>query len=383
MKKVKTAIFGTGFIGRVHLDAVRRLESVEVAALADPHMEPAQLLGAGFGISTVASDYRSILANPEIGVVHICTPNSQHYSMAREALEAGKHVVCEKPLATSVEEAQELVALAAQKGARNCVCHNLRYYPMVQQLRRMREAGELGEILSVQGAYSQDWLLYDTDWNWRIDSKVGGPSRAMADIGSHWFDMAEHVTGLRVSSLCADLQTFHTTRKEPKHAIETFANKLLGPEDYIARPVDTEDYGAVIFHMGERTRGSVVASQAAAGRKNRLSIEVYGTKASAAWNQERPNELWIGHRDRGNEIVLKDPSLLSSEARSYADLPGGHAEGYGDTTKQMMRRFYAAIGAPGVTPEYPQFADGLRQLTILKAELESQRTRGWIDVPSL
>jgi predicted dehydrogenase len=383
MKQVKTAIFGTGFIGRVHLDAVRRLESVEVIALADPHIEPAQVLGAGFGIPTVVSDYRAILADPKVDVVDICTPNSQHYSIAREALEAGKQVVCEKPLATSVEEAQELVALAAQKGVRNCVCHNLRYYPMVQQLRRMREAGELGEILSVQGAYSQDWLLYDTDWNWRIDSKVGGPSRAMADIGSHWFDIAEHVTGLRVSSLCADLQTFHSTRKEPKHAIETFANKLLGPEDYIERPVDTEDYGAVIFHMGERTRGSVVASQAAAGRKNRLSIEVYGTKASAAWNQERPNELWIGYRDKGNQLLLKDPSLLKPEARSYADLPGGHAEGYDDTTKQMMRRFYASVGDPGITPEYPQFADGLRQLVILQAEMVSHKKRGWVDVPAL
>jgi len=383
MKQVKTAIFGTGFIGRVHLDAVRRLESVDVSALVDPHIEPAQLLGAGFGIPTVVGDYRIILADPKVDVVDICTPNSQHYSIAREALEAGKHVVCEKPLATSVEEAQELVALAVKKGVRNCVCHNLRYYPMVQQLRRMREAGELGEILSVQGAYSQDWLLYDTDWNWRIDAKVGGPSRAMADIGSHWFDMAEHVTGLRVSSLCADLQTFHTTRKEPKRAIETFANKLLGREDYIERPVDTEDYGAVIFHMGERTRGSVVASQAAAGRKNRLSIEVYGTKSSAAWDQERPNELWIGHRETGNQLLLKDPSLLKPEARSYADLPGGHAEGYDDTTKQMMRRFYASVSDAGLTPEYPQFAYWLRQLVILKAELESHTRRGWVDVSAL
>jgi predicted dehydrogenase len=382
MKPIKTAIFGTGFIGRVHLDAVRRLEAVDLAALADTNMDVARRLGAGFAIPKVAADYRAILNDPAIDAVHICTPNAQHYAMAKEALEAGKHVACEKPLATTVEEAQELVALAAQTGLRNCVCHNLRYYPMVQQLRRMREAGELGEILSVQGGYSQDWLLYDTDWNWRIDSKVGGVSRCMADIGSHWFDMVEHVTGLRVTELCADLQTFHTVRKEPKHAIESFANKLLGPEDHIERPVDTEDYGAVIFHMGARTRGSVVASQAAGGRKNRLSIEVYGTKCSAAWNQERPNELWIGHRETGNQLLLKDPALLKPEARSYADLPGGHTEGYDDTTKQMFRRYYAAIGAPGISPEYPQFVDGLRQLTILKAELDSHRTRGWIEVPA-
>ncbi len=370
-------------MGRVHLDALRRQEFVEIVAIAGRNLEVARKLGAGFGVSAITNDYREILRDPAIDAVHILTPNALHYSMAKEALEAGKHVACEKPLATTVEEARELVALAAQTGLRNCVCHNLRYYPMVQQLRRMREAGEMGEILSVQGGYSQDWLLYETDWNWRIDSAAGGASRCMADIGSHWFDMAEHITGLRVSSLCADLQTFHPTRREPKRAIETFANKLLGPEDYIERPVDTEDFGAVIFHMGGRARGSVVASQAAAGRKNRLSIEVYGTKASAAWDQERPNELWIGHRETGNQVLLKDPSLLKPEARGYADLPGGHAEGYDDTTKQMFRRFYAAVGTPGASPEYPQFADGLRQLVIVEAELESHRTRGWIDVPSI
>ena len=383
MKPTKVAIFGTGFMGRVHLDALRRQESVEIVAIAGRNLEVARKLGAGFGVSAITADYREILRDPAVDAVHILTPNALHYSMAKEALEAGKHVVCEKPLATSVREARELVALAAQTGLRNCVCHNLRYYPMVQQLRRMREAGELGEIFSVQGGYSQDWLLYDTDWNWRIDSQAGGASRCMADIGSHWFDMAEHVTGLRVTSLVADLQTFHATRKQPKHSVESFANKLLGPEDYIVTPVSTEDFGTVLFHMGARARGSVVASQVSAGRKNRLHIEVYGSKAGAAWDQERPNELWIGHRDAGNEIILKDPALLTPEARGYADLPGGHTEGYDDAFKQLFRRFYASIATPGLTPEYPQFADGLRQLVILDAELESHRTRGWIDVPAL
>jgi predicted dehydrogenase len=383
MKPIRTAIFGTGFIGRVHLDALRRLESVEIAAIADPNVESARRLGEGFGVATITEDYREILRDPAIDAVHICTPNALHFSMAKEALEAGKHVACEKPLATSVREARELVELAAQKGLRNCVCHNLRYYPMVQQMRRMREAGELGEILALQGTYSQDWLLYDTDWNWRIDSKSSGPSRCMADIGSHWFDMAEHVTGLRVTSLVADLQTFHATRKQPKGSVESFANKLLGPQDYIERAVDTEDFGTVLFHMGARTRGSVVASQVSAGRKNRLAIELHGSKASAAWDQERPNELWVGHRDTGNELILKDPALLTPEARAYTDLPGGHTEGYDDTTKQMLRRFYAAIGTPGLAPEYPQFADGLRQLIILDAELESHKTRIWVEVPAL
>ena len=205
----------------------------------------------------------------------------------------------------------------------------------------------------------------------------------MADVGSHWFDMAEHVTGLRVTSLCADLQTFHSTRKQPKHAVETFANKLLGPEDYIETAVDTEDFGAVVFHMGVRTRGTFTASQVSAGRKNRLSIEICGTRSSVAWDQERPNELWVGHRDSGNQIVLKDPSLLKPAARTYADLPGGHSEGYDDTFKQLFRRFHASIGEARGAPEYPQFADGLRQLTIVNAALHSHRTRSWVDVPAL
>jgi predicted dehydrogenase len=381
VKSIRTAIFGTGFMGRVHLEAVRRLEFVEAAAIAGRNVEAARRLGAGFSIPTIVGDYNDVLRDPAIDAVHICTPNAQHFSMAKTALQAGKHVLCEKPLATTVEEGEELVSLAARQGLRNCVCHNLRFYPMVQQMRRMREAGDMGEILVVQGTYFQDWLLYDTDWNWRVDAKAGGPSRCMADIGSHWFDMAEHVTGLRIDSLCADLQTFHPMRKQPKHSVETFANKLLGPDDYIETTVDTEDYGAVLFRMGAATRGSISASQVSAGRKNRLSIEIYGTKSSVAWSQERPDELWVGHRNTSNEIFIKDPSLLKPAARSYADLPGGHSEGYDDTFKQIFRRFYASIGA-STAIEYPRFVDGLRQLTILDAVLKSHRTRGWIDVPA-
>jgi predicted dehydrogenase len=383
MKTLKTAIFGTGFMGRVHLEGVRRVENVEAVAIAGRNADAARKLGAGYGISNTTTDYREVLRDPAIDAVHICTPNAQHFSMAKDALTAGKHVLCEKPLAVSAKEAEELVALAKKNGRRNCTCHNLRYYPMVQQMRRMREAGDLGDILVAQGTYSQDWLLYDTDWNWRVETKAGGPSRCMADIGSHWFDMAEHVTGQRVTSLSADLQTFHSMRKQPKHSVETFANKLLGPEDYVETPIDTEDFGAVVFRMGTRTRGAMTASQVSAGRKNGLSIEIYGTKASVAWNQERPDELWSGQRNTANQIYIKDPSLMKPDARAYADLPGGHSEGYDDTFKQVFKRFYASIASSGAGVEYPQFSDGLRQLNILEAELESNVSRKWVDVPLL
>jgi predicted dehydrogenase len=382
MSTIKTAIIGTGFMGRVHLEALRRVAYVEPVAIVGRNKDAARGLGEGFGISTFTIDYRDILRDPAIDAVHICTPNAQHFSMAKDALLAGKHVLCEKPLATSVEEGEELVALAQQKKLRNCVCHNLRYYPIVQQMRQMRADGDLGEILVLQGTYFQDWLLYDTDWNWRVDAASGGPSRCMADIGSHWFDMAEHVTGLRVTSLSADLQTFHPTRKRPKGSVETFANKILSSDDYVEKAVGTEDFGAVMFRMGSRTRGNMSASQVSAGRKNRLSVEIYGTKASVAWSQERPDELCVGHRDKGNEVFIKDPSLLGAKARTCADLPGGHSEGYDDTFKQVFRRFYSSITAPDGPAEYPQFADGLRQLAILNAVLESNRTRAWIDVPN-
>src|SRR5678816_4817374 len=380
MKRIRTAIIGTGFMGRVHLEAVRRLGFVEVAAIASRRIEAARSLADAFHVERVESDYNRILADPDIQAIHICTPNSLHAPIARAALAAGKHVLCEKPLAMSTKEAQEIETLARAKNLRNCTCHNLRYYPMVQQMRSMREAGDLGEILVVQGTYSQDWLLHDTDWNWRIESDKNGPSRVMADIGSHWCDMAEHVTGQRIHSLCADLQTFHKTRKRPKVSVETFAGKTLSPDDYELVPIDTEDFGSVIFRMGDRARGAFTASQVSAGRKNRLNIEIYGTKSSVVWDQERPDELWIGNRNTNNQMLVKDPSLMNPHARSFAELPGGRVEGYNDTFKQVFRRFYQSIENPEAVPEYPQYADGHRQLKILEAEMASHKTRAWVEV---
>jgi len=369
-------------MGRVHLEALRRVEFVDVAAVAGRELGPAERLGARYRVETAVDDYRKLLDDATIDAVHICTPNATHYQMAKDALLAGKHVLCEKPLSISVEEAEDLVNLAQERSLRNCVCHNLRYYPMVQQMRRMREDGDLGEVLVVQGTYSQDWLLYETDWNWRIDAKAGGALRAMGDIGSHWFDMAEHLTGLRVRSLCADLQTFHSTRKRPKQSIETFGGKLLTAADVEDTPVHTEDFGAVLFRMGDHARGAMTASQVSAGRKNHLSIEIYGTKSSVSWNQERPDELWIGQRNSPNQVIVKDPSLLKKAAAGYADLPGGHSEGYDDTFKQIFRRFYTSIAEPHSPPEYPQMADGLRQMRIMEAELASHRNRSWVDLPN-
>jgi len=381
VSRIRTAVIGTGFMGRVHLEALRRVENVDVVEVAGTSLEKARAAGAGYNILNVTGDWKDVIHDPSIDAVHVTTPNVSHFEIAKAALEAGKHVLCEKPLAMSVAEAQELTDLVAAKKLRGGLCHNLRYYPMVQQMRAMREAGAFGEILVVQGTYSQDWMLYESDWNWRVDPKVSGPSRVMADIGSHFFDMAEHVSGLKVTEVCSDLQIFYPTRKQPKGGGESFSGKLGVAGETVDTKVVTEDFGATMFRMG-RARGTMTASQVSAGRKNGLVMEIYGTKGGVSWSQERPEELWLGHRDAPNQILMKDPSLLDEKARAFADYPGGHAEGYPDTHKQLYRRFYASIADPTLTPDYPLFADGLRQMKILDAELASHKSRAWVSVPA-
>jgi predicted dehydrogenase len=379
MNRIRTAVIGTGFMGRVHLEALRRVENVDVVEIAATAADKARAAAEGYNVLNATGDWQDVIRDPSIDAVHITTPNAEHFSMAKAAFEAGKHVLCEKPLAMSVAQAEELVALQAAKGLRGAVNHNLRYYPMVQQMRRMREAGDFGDILVVQGTYSQDWMLYETDWNWRVLPAIGGASRVIADIGSHFFDMAEHVTGLRVSEVCSDLATFWPTRKRPQSGGESFSGKQGTSGETVDTPIVTEDFGATLFRMG-KARGAMTASQVSAGRKNGLVLEIYGTKGGASWRQERPEELWLGHRDAPNQVLLKDPSLMDAQARAFADFPGGHAEGYPDTHKQLYRRFYAAIADPSLAPDYPQMADGLRQMRILEAELTSAKSRAWVDV---
>ena len=381
MNRIRTAVIGTGFMGRVHLEALRRVENVDVVEIAATSADKAKAAAAGYNVLNATGDWRDVMADPSIDAVHVTTPNVSHYEIAKAALEAGKHVLCEKPLAMTVAQAQELSELVMAKKLRGGLCHNLRYYPMVQQMRRMREAGDFGDILVVQGTYSQDWMLYESDWNWRVDPLVSGHSRVMADIGSHFFDMAEHVSGLKVTDVCSDLQIFWPTRKQPKNGGESFSGKLGGASETVNTKVVTEDFGATLFRMG-RARGTMTASQVSAGRKNGLVLEIYGTKGGATWRQECPEELWLGHRDAPNQILLKDPSLLDEKARAFADYPGGHAEGYPDTHKQLFRRFYASIADSALTPDYPVFADGLRQMKILDAELASHKNRAWVSVPA-
>jgi predicted dehydrogenase len=377
LKKIKVAIFGTGFMGRVHTESLRRLGDVEVVGIAGSTAERAREFANQIGIDWSTGDYRELLEDPNIDAVHICSPNALHYEMTMRSLERGKHVMCEKPLASTIDEARDMIELAKSKGLANCTLYNIRSYPQLQNLRRMREEGVLGDIRIVQGTYSQDWLFYDTDWNWRIDS---GSSRTFADIGTHWCDLAEHVTGLKITSLCADLQTFMKTRKKPKGSVETFTGKNVIPSDFDEVNIDTEDFGSMIFKMGDVTRGSMTTSQVSAGRKNRLFLEVYGTKASAVWDGERPEELWIGHRNKSSELLIKDSTIFPTAAQSYSDLPGGHSEGYDATFKQTFRRFYRTVEDRTAPVEFPTFEDGLRQLFLVDAVLQSSKQQAWIPV---
>ena len=380
MQNIKTAIAGTGFMGKVHTENVRRLGNVEVAAVVGSRPERAQKFAEAMSIPIATANLEDVLGNREISAVHICTPNVDHFPMSLAAIEAGKAVLCEKPITMNVDEAQRLVAAAKAKNTVNCVQHNLRYYPVVQQMRQMIAAGDLGEILIVQGTYSQDWLLYDTDWNWRLDSKSNGKLRVMGVIVSHWMDMIQHLTALPITAVCADLTTFHKTRKRPKGSVETFAGKKAAPTDYETFKVDTEDFGIVMLRLGERARGAFTVSQVSAGRKNRFAFEIFGTKAGLAWDQEQPDTLWIGHRNEPNQLMVKDPSLMYPAAASFADLPGGHSEGYDDSHKQVFKHFYARVADPSAPIDYPTFQDGLRGMILLEKVAESAAKKAWVEV---
>jgi predicted dehydrogenase len=381
MSKVNVGVVGTGFIGPAHIEALRRLPNTNVLALCEVTPELARQKADQLGIER-ACTFEDLLKLDDIQVVHICTPNFLHYSQSKAALEAGKHVVCEKPLAKDLHEAEELVKLAKETGLVNAVHFNLRYYPLVRQMKVMREKDDLGEVYSVIGSYLQDWLFYNTDYNWRLEPDKSGDSRAIADIGSHLMDSLEYITGLKTVAVMADFNTVHKVRKKPLKPVETYSGKMLQPEDYADVPINTEDHANVLLRFDNGNRGVITVSQVSAGRKNQMKLEIAGSKKTFAWNSEAPNEMWIGNRDGYNESLMRDPSLFHADARSLISFPGGHNEGFPDTSKQLFKEVYAAVEAGKMpdNPTFPTFADGYRELLICEKILESNRKQAWVTI---
>ena len=380
--KISAGIIGTGFIGPVHVEAARRLGNVEIVAVAEANIDLANEKSAAMSIPKAYGNYQDLLADSEIQVVHNCTPNHIHFQVNRDILAAGKHVISEKPLAMNTEESSKLVRLANESGLIHAVDFNYRYYPLVQHAREMVKSGEVGDIFAIHGSYLQDWLYSTTDWNWRLVPEISGDSRAIADIGSHWCDLVQFITGLTITRVLGDLRTVHKTRMKPKKEVETYAGKQLSPEDYEPQQINTEDYASVLIELSNGVHGVFTVSQVSAGRKNRLFFEIDGSKCALAWDQERPNEMWLGYREKANEILMKDPSLLHEAAREYAHYPGGHPEAYPDGPKNLFRNVYRAVegGTMPDAPDWSTFEDGHKEVAICEAVLASHKTQRWVNV---
>lgn len=380
MKNVKAGIIGTGFIGPAHVEAVRRLGFVDMIALCEASADLAAAKAAQLGIPKSYGKIDEFLADPEIEAVHNCTPNHLHFEISKKIIAAGKHVISEKPLAMTTAESKQLVKLAAKAGVVNAIDFNYRYYPLVQEARDIVASGKLGDVFHANGSYTQDWLYLPTDWNWRLVPAFSGKSRAVADVGSHWCDCIQFISGLQIKRVMADLRTIHKERMKPKKEVETYSGKMLTPADYEPVKINTEDYANVIFEFANGASGSFSVSQCFAGRKNRLFYELAGSKRSLVWDQERPNELWIGYREKANELLIKDPSLLSPRARAYAHYPGGHPEAYPDGLKNFMLRVYSHLAGKTKEIDFSTFQDGHNELAICEAILESAKGKKWAAV---
>jgi predicted dehydrogenase len=375
--ELRAGVVGTGFIGAVHVDALRRL-GVEVTGVVGSTPERA----AAKRIASAYESYEALLADERVDVVHLTTPNHLHYAQVKQALAAGKHVVCEKPLATTSVQSAELVELAEASGLVHCTNFNIRFYPMNQEARARVRARDLGDVWSVHGGYLQDWLATPTDWNWRLEPEKAGELRAVGDIGSHWMDLTQWITGVRIVEVFADLATAIPVRQRPKGEVETFASAAdVERED---APMTTEDIAHILLRYEGGARGSLVVSQVSTGRKNSPRYQVDGSEGALAWDGERHEELWLGRRDAPNEVLLRNPAFMHADAVRTTHLPVGHAEGFAATFRELYRAVYADVarGGPSAEPDYPTFRDGHVENVLCDAVRLSHRERRWIEVTS-
>ncbi|MEM6162263.1 Gfo/Idh/MocA family oxidoreductase [Erwinia sp. P6884] len=380
---INAGIIGSGFIGPAHIEALRRLGNIHVVAICDREQAKAEAHAAQLNVPHAYSDVATFLQHEGLEVVHNCTPNHVHAAINRQVLRAGKHLFSEKPLCMTMEEARELVDLAEQAGVVHGVSFVYRQFAMVQQAASMMRQAELGRLFSAQGSYVQDWMLEETDYNWRVNAEKGGASRAVADIGSHWCDTIQFTTGKKIVEVMADLAIVWPGRKASVQQGATFGGRQEAPQ-YESHEVTTEDMGFVLFRFDDGSKGSFNVSQVSAGRKNRLAFEVNGSIASLAWDQETPQQLWIGHRHQANQLLSDDPSLLNADVAGRARFPGGHIEGWPDAFRNMMQQFYLAVaqGRPPAQKEaaFATFHDGAQVMAIVDAIVRSHQQQRWMKV---
>ena len=377
---MKVAITGTGFMGTVHAEALKRLRGVEVVGIQGSSPEKSRRAAEQLELPKAYHNWQELVADPEVEAVHITTPNRLHYPQTVDALKAGKHVLCEKPLAMTTGESAELVRLAKASGLATGVNYNIRFYPLNLEAKQRVADGELGDIHSIFGSYQQDWLLKDTDYNWRVLAEEQGVLRAVADIGTHWIDLIQNITGKNVTEVFADLRTVHPVRKRPLGEVQTFSGS---DESQATETVNitTDDIGCLLLRFEGGARGSLFVSQVTAGLKNSLRYEIAGSQSAVQWNSEAPNQIWRGHRDKANELLHKDPSLNTGLARAYTDYPGGHAEGFQDTFKMCFRAFYNFIAAGGIgSPDFATFEEGHQEIQLCEAVQKSAQEQRWITI---
>jgi len=375
---IGVAVIGTGFIGGVHVWALRRL-GVTLRGVLGSSPERGAAGAQAMGVGHSYPDLDALLSDDSVDVVHVTSPNDAHFEQVCAILRAGKHVICEKPLAMSSAQSAEMVEVAKGSGRLAAVCYNIRFYPLNQQARGMVAAGELGDIRLVSGHYHQDWLARPTDWNWRLEADKGGALRSVGDIGTHWVDLTSFITGMKAAEVFAELSTFLPERRRPVGPVETFTS-AAGQTEPVA--IDTEDAAMILLRYPGGARGVMSTSQVNVGRKNVLNWDIAGSAASAAWHSETPDHLWIGHRDAPNQILQRDFTLMNAQGTAAASLPPGHVEGFADSFFAFFRQFYGDVlaGARSDGATYASFEDGHYEMLFCDAVLRSAREGRWVAV---
>jgi len=378
---VNVGLIGTGYIGPIHLNALARIGGVRVKRVADVNGELARRAAADYNVEQWGTDWREVVRDPGIDVIHNCTPNKYHFQINREALNQGKQVFTEKPLCLDLREADELVELAEKKKAVTGIGFCYRYYPAVQEMAARVRRGDAGAVRLATGTYFQDWLSKETDWTWRLLPSESGESSITADLGSHWFDLVQFVTGLEVRQVIGDLATLIPVRKRPRRQVLAFEQAGAAESEEVK--VELEEYSAVLFHLSNGAPGSFTTAQVCNGRKSDTEFQIYGSQCSYAWNHKEATMLWIGHRDRPNEVLVENAALQDPSTARYATLPAGHPQGYHDAMMNMFRDYYEDLGGGPKGPRpaaRATFATGRVEMKILAAILASHREKRWVEV---